>query len=431
MNQTDVENSLRLLEQLMNKGVLQEKEIFVFGMGVPGDRVICCLQKNGYMVSGVLDNNTKNYGKTFLGIPVSSPDILKTRNNSNIIVLTYSKWHNEMEQQLIKIGLLKEQVVCLLQEKQLPETDGSFEKALEDLDYSWEIYQHYRNQYGEDTCFVLVPISLGDVYICGTQIETLKQFHSRVLFMVHGEAGKKVAQIFLKKDVQILSKEHMDALVRIARVFGRDLTNIYAVPVSFHYSIIDNLLGYNGFHCMDLFRFAMNLPFNAPIAVPQTFDENLELHLTKRDILLIPYANSLPCFSPSFWEEIAKRLYSKGYRVYTNSSNDITEPVIAGTEKIFLPLDNMMNEVSGCGGVIALRCGLCDIISAAQCKKIILYPNKGRRYGTLKNYFSLNEMGLCKDAEEIIFDEDRELEIVEEIMGHFDLYKEDTDATDL
>lgn len=421
MKQKEIVNSLRILKQVIEAGFIQGKNVFVFGMGIPSDRVICYLKERGYTICGVLDNNPENWGKTFLGISVYSPTKLEEYRLNNIIVFTYSKWHTEMKKQLMKIGLSETQVICLLSDNQLPNEDSSFEAGIEKMQQSWLIYEQYREKYGEDTVFVVVPISLGDIYICCTLLDAFKtRIQQDFILMVHGKTGKKVAELFGLDNTLIISEEHMGALIQTVQIFGMDATKIYAVPVSFHYSIIDNILGYKGFNCMDLFKTALGLSAETFVMKPTAKIAGSKYHFTKKDIILIPYANSLPCFLPSFWEQLADRLCSMGYRVYTNSSNDLTEPVIEGTEKIFLSIEEMYAESNHCAGVVALRSGLCDIISSAQCKKVILYPDKGRKYGTLKDFFSLKEMGLCENATELIFEEGQETEILTDILARFE-----------
>ena len=58
--------------------------------------------------------------------------------------------------------------------------------------------------------------------------------------------------------------------------------------------------------------------------------------------------------------------------------------------------------VEKAGIFIGVRSGFCDVISASKAKKIILYDAENRFYNSSAfEYFSLNHMGLCRDAIEI------------------------------
>ena len=66
-----------------------------------------------------------------------------------------------------------------------------------------------------------------------------------------------------------------------------------------------------------------------------------------------------------------------------------------------------MPFVERAGAVIAVRSGLCEVLSSAQCRKIVLYPKKARLgAGTSRDFFSLSAMGLCSDALELECDAD-------------------------
>ncbi len=66
------------------------------------------------------------------------------------------------------------------------------------------------------------------------------------------------------------------------------------------------------------------------------------------------------------------------------------------------------------GAFLALRSGLCDIISQAQCKKVVIYESgfNAARY----EYFSLNKMGLSTDAVEFVYGKDEKEVMKREII---------------
>ena len=66
--------------------------------------------------------------------------------------------------------------------------------------------------------------------------------------------------------------------------------------------------------------------------------------------------------------------------------------------------------------MIGLRSGLCDVIASAKAKKIILYPDRFYGPDSFLNFFSLNRMELCDDAEELLCDKSEE-DMIKEIIG--------------
>ena len=104
-----------------------------------------------------------------------------------------------------------------------------------------------------------------------------------------------------------------------------------------------------------------------------------------------------------FWEALADGLKNKGFSVCTNSSGE-NEPAIFGTTAIFVPLNIVPQFISKSGYFIGVRSGLCDVISAATAKKIILYDAEERFFNSSSfEYFSLKRMGLSNDVVEIIY----------------------------
>ena len=171
--------------------------------------------------------------------------------------------------------------------------------------------------------------------------------------------------------------------------------------------------GYKGLYFMELFRtFVFNLPDDALPERPVLKDAGDELdhifekyRLTEgKTVLLSPYANTLADLPDDFWVLLAKSLMEMGYRVCTNSSGEM-EPAVKGTVPVFFPLNIAPQFVERAGYFIGVRSGFCDVISAAEARKIILYDRENRFFNSSAYaYFSLNHMGLCHDAVEIEFE---------------------------
>lgn len=100
---------------LINK----QKLIYVFCKNIFGEGLAYLLQKENYHVLGFLDNNKELQGKKYLGLEVSSPNILdsKTKDElSNILVLICShqkKVFRNISKQLEQKGLSIKQLVSL------------------------------------------------------------------------------------------------------------------------------------------------------------------------------------------------------------------------------------------------------------------------------------------------------------------------------
>lgn len=63
------------------------RELFVFGAGLHGRRLVFDLAGRGIAVDRVLDNNPKKWGTAFAGIPCCSPEILTERKRGRLILI--------------------------------------------------------------------------------------------------------------------------------------------------------------------------------------------------------------------------------------------------------------------------------------------------------------------------------------------------------
>ena len=159
------------------------------------------------------------------------------------------------------------------------------------------------------------------------------------------------------------------------------------------------------------------LNLKKPYLFSNEIKRNHEMHFSGKEVILAPYANSIPDFSMHFWERLAMLLQEKGYLVYTNGDGEM-EPPVKGTKSIFLPIDEMSSALEESAAFIAIRNGLCDLLSGAGCKKVILYPEKAVRFGWIHEYYGLKEMGLLKDGVELIYREEEEGELLGKIMDY-------------
>lgn len=438
MNQNLLETIKNTIEELESAHRLEDARIFLFGMNTPGDRIIQYLGARGYGVEKILDNNPKNQGQTLLGVPVCSPEFLRGTSHDNILVLIASRYYREMCTQLERMGLKEGSNIIKLLEFEtgikVSDSQEAFDKAADRLKRCTEVYEQTVKDYEKDTHFLLCPIRAnGDMYIAASLMQGLrdKEGIKRLVLITVGGIGKKIAAMFGEEDCHTVSQEQMDALVYITGVLGGSSLRLHMFyPKAFSYGIFANMECYKGLNYMDLtaggmlgldiktlnrtktWRMQLGIPEQIANTGQNRCDlENENFRFSAKDILLAPYANSLPCFSPGFWKKLTEELQNAGYNVYTNSDGDM-EPAVEGTKPLFLPIGSMPEAMSGCAGFIAIRNGLCDVLSEASCRKIILYPNKGMGFGSVKDFYGLKAMGMCEDAVEIEYSEDRENEII-------------------
>ena len=122
-----------------------------------------------------------------------------------------------------------------------------------------------------------------------------------------------------------------------------------------------------------------------------------------RTVLLAPYAGKSEMWGipMSFYAELADKLRAAGFSVCTNGGGK-KEPPVPGTKPLLVPYRLVQPFCERAGIFIGLRSGLCDIVSSARCRKVVLYSDEVKTGGpcTWMDFFSLEKMGLCKAVTE-------------------------------
>lgn len=246
-------------------------------------------------------------------------------------------------------------------------------------------------------------------------LEKDKLSHS--VFVVNGKNTRSVAELFCPSEMPIIVQSNLASrsLVHLMRFMGESLegvTILHYMDSIMYTSLFFDMVGVNGLNFADLYRAAFF--GNAPLPEPKWEDNTawvvetfrrlqLQPHKT---VLVSPYANSLDS-APGivFWQQLAENLQTRGFTVCTNATSK-KEKSIPGTVGVFIPHRYLKVFCEYGGYFVAFRSGLCDLVSFAKCKKIILYP-AGQWPDTHKSIassieaLSLNGMRLCEDAVEM------------------------------
>ncbi len=96
----------------------------------------------------------------------------------------------------------------------------------------------------------------------------------------------------------------------------------------------------------------------------------------KNTILIAPIARTYTNISKSFWEKLANRLVSAGFRVCTNYNGFPDEYIIEGTEPLALTIDEVFRCSDSFAGIITYRSGLSDLVSQTDARLTVIYPEK-------------------------------------------------------
>lgn len=91
------------LSEIIKMPDLNKKDIYMFGTSKIATMIISFLQKEGVVLSGIVDNDKRRHGFIVENLKVYSPDILKNYNEKAIVLIA-SSYQNEMIKQLQNMG---------------------------------------------------------------------------------------------------------------------------------------------------------------------------------------------------------------------------------------------------------------------------------------------------------------------------------------
>ncbi len=122
--------------------------------------------------------------------------------------------------------------------------------------------------------------------------------------------------------------------------------------------------------------------------------------LGKKDIILFPDANTVEPIPADFWVDVSRMLQDKGYTVYTNTVKN--DDLIQGTQPLKLPLDEICIAAEQCGGCIALRSGICDLLAIHSYAKLFVINSDDlwSKYGSVTYFRNFDIYDLFYESKE-------------------------------
>ena len=281
-----------------------------------------------------------------------------------------------------------------------------------------QVYENLLSQYRD---FKLCPApyeGTGDVYVADMILKKYAERNNieKYFVPVVGGANKKICALFRIESIA-LKKREMANLIKFLSFVGfsqSEVLVLHHAPTQLSESIIilDKMRNYKELDFFSMYLSGVFASNDRTMTAQPEFDRNPEAidklftdnHLKKgKTVLIAPYNHTLPKIKTEFWVRLAEQLKAKGYTVCTNCGKQKEKP-IKGTVPVFIPYSQIVPFLEEAGSIVAIRSGLCEIISSAKCRKVILYL-KGFQWNEKDNidYFSLNRMGLCSDAEEYTY----------------------------
>jgi len=427
-----------IIDEHIEKGEFNNRFLVIFGSNEPAERIMEYLSEKHIAVNGLIDNNKKKDGTTLNGLTVTLPQKLLGKYKENALVLIASKYYPEMVVQLSAMGYNEEKHILKVVEYSPFNapllTEEEFGKRLESVKKGEKIYKDLLKEYGEIHKVFVCPLSvLGDAYVglsCMQEYMDKNNIKNYALVMIDSVC-KKIAYLFgFENHVFSVTGDGMQNFLQYAVFSGMADGKILVLNHRRPYTCkIGEIGNYKNINFMDHFISGIyRLPENSRPQIPKAHrndarsKEYVEELFTKnslqkgKTVILFPYAKTAPKLNESFWICLAGQLAKRGYTVCTNSGGK-GETAVPGTKELFFDIRYALETVEAAGTMIGLRSGLCDVVSTARAKKIILYPDRFYGPDSFLNFFSLNRMQLCDDAIEIIIkDGDSADWLIEQIL---------------
>jgi hypothetical protein len=405
------------LTRLARRGLLRDKKILLFGASFFSREVKNCLSELGFAIDGVIDNDSRKIGIACMGMRVQRPeDALLPYDDGFVVLILSGGFYREMTRQLRLMGYSENRHVFVLNFK-IDESPPVMAYAAARTIRGNAAYRKLMQGMPEKSVLFIAPYTgTGDIYLIGLFFREYLRRNgiSEYVFVVVSGACKKVAEMFGIWNIVVVKPAVADDMIH-CRCFLREDWPVVVLNDGWLGEPSQWLRGYKGLHFEKVFRrFVFGFDDSVPFALPPKMDCREETdalflkHGLKKGetVVLSPYSNTLFDLPGDLWRRIVEHCKGLGYAVCTNCAG-ASEKAIAGTEAVFFPLSLAKAFLDAAGYFIGVRSGLCDIISASSCKKIVLYEKDGFFYKCSSYaYFGLARMGLCGDATEIEYRDD-------------------------
>lgn len=407
-----LKNVAKRMLMLQKEKVLEEKKIFVGPADDISMYLIRWLRKHGYEVAGVFTAEEDFAGQRLMGFEiVRAEDLLIPYRKQNIVLLTDSSIQylnrklDYMEYYYnIQRFVVTEPVVCTADKIYQKLKNMFWRRSLSGIHMVYEGKKVYgslkkqisEKQMGKETRILLFPYnSIGDMYILSVyKKQGNRLFYGETVLVVTGNVCRQTAERLGFANVISIQQSDMDAVIRLKDTFYDELKDVSILH--YNYSFLGIAEEISNSSCIDFYQNYQYLVFDQKYEGLYHVKEDLdaaeefcrENNIVKgKSVILAPYAKSILQVSVVFWESLAAGLKKNGYHVYTNC-NGTSELPVAGTKKIFFPLEiaNSVAEYAGC--FIGLRSGLCDLICCADCMKIIIYPKWVNDNMSIKQFYT-------------------------------------------
>lgn len=402
----------RNIKYMADRGVLDHKYIVIFGVNPYTEHIIMTLNKLGFEANVVLDNDPKKTGQCCGNVKVFLPEFVLEESHENKVFMIASRHFDSMQKQLQSMGYSRKKQIFKI-------TEVKKEKRFHVLPYGLRLmqaagrYESCRRHFGRNTWLFLTKVrGLGDFYFIYGYLLTYVQ-KNKILnwhILVENQNAIAIGKLFEIANITVVEGRELQNLMDFGYIVGYQEAKMMClhwsekkgeVIVSLHKNMPDYDIPFNRTYEYAIFneRLTFTLPSYRPDV--QKIVSEFQRHGLKegRTVILASESNSLVCLDRKIWTSIIEKLKNEGFTVCTNIASEEESP-LPGTVGFQFSIENSIVVSEMAGWFIGMRSGLCDVISNAKCRKVVLYTNSAR-LKNVEKVFSFQSMGVGKDICEI------------------------------
>lgn len=406
MDQQYYHEMVNNLDELIQKGALEKKSIYLFGHCNATEELLVLLQEKELVVAAILDNNVRKWGKVCKGVSIVNPESLVWNSHVDTVVCIASRAYPVMREQLYQMGF-KGKIYKLVDYNTYAEyslspdvIENKRERVKRGMIIKKELEQRYPDHFK-----ILCPFAaLGDVFLTMSYLPNFLSVRQidKCVICVSGNACKQVAELFGLFPVEGYAQRDLDELVQ-ACLYTKDL-HFYIVHqdrpyvVNLHKALYVKCISLELIYKCGIFGLPREtLPWRPACWRDYPYLNDI---VQGKTVIFSPYAKSVTTFDEAFWRPIVVSYLEQGYQCFTNVAGK--EEPLEGTSGISPRIAEMKSLLERAGTFIGIRSGLCDVIRYVECRKVALYPD----YYYSDTKWKAIDMYALEGWENIVVDED-------------------------
>ncbi|WP_313186528.1 hypothetical protein [Lacrimispora sp.] len=395
MDATYYNEMTECIERMAICSDLQNKYIFLFGHCEASEQMQNYLQKKGFQVKAILDNNENKHGKDLNGMDIMPPSEIMSYDQDKTLVLIASRAYESMKANLVNMGY-KGRIVKVVDYNSFAEyslSEDVYNRKYARVQRGISVLNDVKDKAQAEVLIACPYNALGDVYYAMAYLPyylKVRNIRSYAV-VVTGERCKAVAELFTDTNVLVLDRIFMDEMVQ-AVLYTEDKAVLIAHHDRPYTNDMTRFIDIGKLRLQDLYCCGVyGLKKGTTPFLPMRKEyAQKELLKKERSVIISPYAKSVVGIPESFWEKIIGQYMDRGFTVYTNVAGD--ERPLYGTKPMEIPIDEMISAVEYAGHFVGIRSGLCDVIQSAACEKTVVFSDAFYSVTNTKisDFFALN-----------------------------------------